>query len=164
MTYRPLLVLLLLFSAAACRPTRSPAEIARDKDGDGIANDLDACPTDRETVNRHNDQDGCPDRRLRKRGVLVPGAVVAGLGLPLIGMGAAWTSIGLSSYDDPDPMHAGFEEVGVPLLVAGIVHEAIGIPLIVAGASASWWSDEPGADAPSGVRPEISARGVGVRY
>lgn len=33
----------------------------RDRDLDGIADDLDACPTEPETVNGYIDEDGCPD-------------------------------------------------------------------------------------------------------
>lgn len=32
-----------------------------DQDGDGIFDDADACPTERETVNWYQDGDGCPD-------------------------------------------------------------------------------------------------------
>ena len=33
----------------------------RDKDGDGIPDNVDACPTQKETVNGYQDSDGCPD-------------------------------------------------------------------------------------------------------
>ena len=64
-------------------------------------------------------------------------------------------------------MTAGFEVVGIPLLIAGLVHEAIGIPLIVAGATDRWWSDEPRLERepwPPAVRVEAGARGVQLRY
>jgi outer membrane protein OmpA-like peptidoglycan-associated protein len=40
-------------------PTGCPAPT--DSDGDGILDDVDRCPTEPETVNGHEDTDGCPD-------------------------------------------------------------------------------------------------------
>jgi hypothetical protein len=170
MTYRPLLGVLLLFCSAACRPARSPDEIARDKDGDGIANAVDWCPEKRERVNEHNDEDGCPDHLKSNASLWVPGLVVTGLSVPLVIMGAAWAAAGLAPADHGvDPyMNAGMETIGIPLLIAAAFHQAIGIPLIVVGARDTYWSDAPSEGGPPGapppVRVELGARGVGVRY
>jgi outer membrane protein OmpA-like peptidoglycan-associated protein len=36
-------------------------DIVRDADGDGLADDVDVCPTEPETINAYKDTDGCPD-------------------------------------------------------------------------------------------------------
>lgn len=41
-----------------------------DGDGDGVADTRDACPSETETWNRHDDTDGCPDRLSRVRVVV----------------------------------------------------------------------------------------------
>jgi MYXO-CTERM domain-containing protein len=53
------------FQHTAAEPVQQPlvAEIApKDSDGDGLLDDADACPTQAETINEHEDQDGCPDQ------------------------------------------------------------------------------------------------------
>lgn len=45
--------------AAAVEPAR--ASVSRDSDGDGFADNVDRCLVSAETVNGHNDDDGCPD-------------------------------------------------------------------------------------------------------
>ncbi len=42
-------------------PTPDDGCPSTDKDGDGIVGSSDKCPNDRETVNKHQDEDGCPD-------------------------------------------------------------------------------------------------------
>jgi hypothetical protein len=35
--------------------------IVIDSDGDGIADEIDSCPNEKESWNKYNDYDGCPD-------------------------------------------------------------------------------------------------------
>lgn len=167
MTYR-ITPLLLLLVTAACQPARSPDAIARDRDGDGIANASDACPDKSESKNEHNDHDGCPDHLRAKRGLWVPGAVVLGLSVPLVAVGAKLTADGVASQENSiDPfMSAGSEYYGIPFLVAAGIHQAVGISLIVAGAVDREWTDGPNDEGPpaSPVRFELGKRGVGIRY
>jgi hypothetical protein len=167
MTYRHTPILLLLFMAA-CKPARSPDEIARDRDGDGIANAADGCPDKPESANEHNDHDGSTDRLRANRGLLVPGIVVLALSVPLTVLGAQMTASGLAPKDEIDPfMTMGLEYVGVPLLAAAAVHQAVGIPLIIAGAMDRYWTDGANDDGPPATAPvrfELGKRGVGIRY
>lgn len=154
---------------AACAPARSPDQIAVDRDGDGVANATDRCPDKPETANEHNDHDGCPDRLRANRGLWVPGAVVLGLSIPLVAVGAQLTASGIESQNDPiDPfMSAGSEYYGIPLLVAAGIHQAVGISLIVAGATDRYWTDGPSEDGPPATPPvrfEVGKRGLGIRY
>jgi hypothetical protein len=157
-------VLLTLLSGCQPRPAQTPrADGIVDTDGDAILDAKDACPSENERPNGHNDHDGCPDKKVRKRGLFVPGIVVTSLSAPLIGMGAQFTAWGVGGCGEPDPMTCGFEKVGIPLLVAAGVHLAVGIPLIVAGAETRW-SDEPQDPEAPALQPHIGAEGVGFAF
>jgi type VI secretion system secreted protein Hcp len=48
--------------SAASTPSTQPARAPADSDGDGIPDDKDKCPTEAETKNSYQDDDGCADR------------------------------------------------------------------------------------------------------
>ena len=53
--------LLLLTSTIGMMPGSVFANEAIDTDGDGVPNSVDLCPNEKETWNKYNDHDGCPD-------------------------------------------------------------------------------------------------------
>jgi outer membrane protein OmpA-like peptidoglycan-associated protein len=61
--WRPADALTVDTSADVCRPKSRAIEAVGtvDSDGDGFVNRLDRCPSEPETVNNVNDDDGCPD-------------------------------------------------------------------------------------------------------
>lgn len=66
----------------------APSTKIGDRDGDGIADDIDECPDEPETINDYNDADGCPDE-LGSLSVVAKQyyEVVSGIDLTVTGMG-----------------------------------------------------------------------------
>ena len=53
--------LLLLTSTIGMFPSGVYANESIDTDGDGITDEIDLCPNEKESWNKYNDSDGCPD-------------------------------------------------------------------------------------------------------
>jgi OOP family OmpA-OmpF porin len=87
----------LFLGAGYGKITPPPPE---DTDGDGLRDDVDACPTEPETFNGYLDEDGCPDAlgTLRVR-ALLDGAAMDGVDLELGRDGAPPSPWGASERD-----------------------------------------------------------------
>src|SRR5262245_46155040 len=133
-----LAVIFVTTAACAARPIVVDASVPasqRDSDRDGIVDAADRCPTKPETVNAHNDTDGCPDKLRARWNLVAPGIVLAATGIPLLTYGAVMTRVALEPGQVDPGMTNGFEKVGIPLLVIGTLHELLGINLILGGAT-----------------------------
>lgn len=149
--------LALIIAATGCA-TRTTLAGMPDADRDAVPDHRDDCPEARETHNRHNDHDGCPDHRVKNRALIASGIVTMGMGVPHMMTGILFVQLGAPSIEDNG--HPTTVAIGITLIVAACLHEVIGLPLIVAGVNDAHWSDEESP--PVEVRADAS--GVGLAF
>ncbi|TVQ90109.1 MAG: hypothetical protein EA397_14260 [Deltaproteobacteria bacterium] len=87
----------------------SDPDVIGDRDGDGIADDIDQCPDEPETFNQYQDDDGCPDMLgIAQITATEVGQVVEGVEVTVSGQGQSFT------------VTTGAEPASLPELIPGM--------------------------------------------